>query len=101
MAKNLLLIILAGIFLGCSHTAGSKYNSTAVDRIGLGQTTERDVVTMMGLPQSEQKLSNGVKVYNYAYGNRCPVEFETTVDSIQVQFYNGVAIHKWQEVMHY
>ena len=101
MAKHLLLIILAGLFLGCSHTAGSKFNSAAVERIGLGQTTESDVVTMMGLPQSEQKLSNGVKVYNYAYGKRCCIESATTVNAAQIRFYNGVAIRKWQEVMQY
>ena len=99
MAKNLLLIILAGLFLGCSHTAGSKFNSEAVERIELGQTTESDVVAMMGLPLSEKKLSNGIKVYNYAYGKRCPIESATTVDAAQIQFYNGVATYKWHELM--
>jgi hypothetical protein len=101
MAKNLLLIILAGLFLGCSHTAGSKYNSAAAERIGLGQTTESDVLTMMGLPLSEKKLSNGTKVYSYAYGHRCPIECATSVDATQVQFFNGVAIYKWHEVLRY
>jgi hypothetical protein len=99
MAKNLLLIILAGLFLGCSHTAGSKFNSAAMERIGLGQTTESDVITMMGLPQSEKKLSNGIKVYTYAYGKRCPIGSGTTINSAQVQFYDGVAIYKWHELM--
>jgi hypothetical protein len=101
MAKHLLLIILAGLFLGCSHTAGSKFNSAAVERIGLGQTTESDVVAMMGLPQSEKKLSNGIKVYNYAYGKRCCIESGTAVNAAQIQFYDGVAIYKWQEVKQY
>ena len=99
MAKNLLLIILAGIFLGCSHTAGRKYDITAMERIGVGQTTESDVITMLGLPLTEEKLSNGIKVYSYAYGNRCPIGFGTYVDSLQVQFYDGVAIYKWQKLM--
>jgi hypothetical protein len=99
MAKHLLLIILAGLFLACSHTAGSKYDVTAIDRIGVGQSTESDVVTMMGPPLMEKKLSNGIKVYSYAYGNRCPVGFGTEIDSAQVQFYDGVAIYKWQELM--
>jgi len=101
MAKNLLLIILAGIFLGCSHTAGSKYNSTAVESIELGQTTESEVLTMMGLPLSEKKLSNGIRVYNYAYGKRCCIESATAVDAAQVQFYNGIAIYKWHQLMQY
>lgn len=99
MWKNLLMIILAGIFLGCSHTAGRQYDVTAMDRIGVGQTTETDVVTMLGLPLSEQNLSNGIKVYSYAYGNRCILGFGTSIDSLNVQFYNGVVINKWQALM--
>jgi hypothetical protein len=50
MLKNLLLIILAGIFLGCSYTAGRRYDITAMDRIGVGQTTEGEVITLLGPP---------------------------------------------------
>ncbi|MGO8761192.1 MAG: hypothetical protein ACLP2P_00515 [Desulfobaccales bacterium] len=101
MAKHLLLIVLAGLFLGCAHTAGSQYNSAAVERIGLGQTTESDVVAMLGPPQSEQKLSNGTKVYNYAYGKSCCIESAAAIDAAQIRFYDGVAIYKWHEVMQY
>jgi hypothetical protein len=47
MGKNVLVIILARIFVGCSISAGHKYDVTGVDRIGVGQTTESDVVSMM------------------------------------------------------
>ena len=99
MWKNLLLIILAGIFLGCSYTAGRQYDTTAIDRIGVGQTTESEVVAMLGMPLAARKLSNGMKIYEYAYGQRCPIGFGTSVDSMQVQFYDGVVINKWQELM--
>ena len=100
MWKNLLLLILAGIFVGCGYTAGRKYDITAMDRIGVGQTTESDVITMLGLPLSEKKLSNGMKIYEYAYGERCPFfGFGTSVDSLQVQLYEGVVINKWQALM--
>jgi hypothetical protein len=99
MRKNLLLIILAGIFLGSSCTAGRHYDTTAIDRIGVGQTTESDVVTMLGMPLAARKLSNGMKIYEYAYGQRCPIGFGTSVDSMQVQFYDGVVINKWQALM--
>jgi hypothetical protein len=99
MCKNLLLIILAGIFLGCSHTAGRQYDTTAIDRIGVGQTTESDVVAMLGMPLAARKLSNGMKIYEYAYGQRCPIGLGTSVDSMQVQFYDGVVINKWQALM--
>ena len=99
MLKNVLLIILAGIFLGCSSTAGRKYDVTAMDRIGVGQTTEGEVVTMLGPPLAARKLSNGMEIYEYAYGKRCPLGFGTSVNSMQVQLYNGVVIKKWQELM--
>ena len=100
MPKNLFLIILVGIMLGCTTTVGRKYDTTAIDRIGVGQTTESEVVAMVGMPLAAKKLSNGMKIYEYAYGERCPFfGFGTSVDSLQVQFYNGVAINKWQALM--
>jgi hypothetical protein len=99
MAKNLLLLLLAGIFLGCSHKAGRQYDVTAIDRIEVGQTTQSEVVAMVGMPLSAKKLSNGMDVYTYAYGNRCPVGLGTSIDSMQVQFYNGIVINKWQALM--
>jgi hypothetical protein len=101
MGKNLLLGVLASMFLVCCHTAGSKYDTGAIDRIGVGQTTDREVLSMMGGPLSERKLSNGIKVYNYAYGNRCPLSSATSVNSAELLFYNGVVINKWQELMKY
>jgi hypothetical protein len=101
MAKHLLLIILAGLFLGCAHTAGTKYNSAAVDNIELGQTTEGEVLAMMGQPLTQEKLSNGIKVYRYGYGVGCPIESAAAVDLAQIQFYNGIAIYKWHELMQY
>lgn len=98
MCKNLLLLLLAGMFLGCSHTAGSKYDTTAVDRIGVGQTTESQVIAMLGGPLSQEKLSNGTTVYRYAYGNKCPLE-GTSIDKLQVKVYNGVVIDKWQALL--
>ena len=99
MWKNLLLILLAGMFLGCSHTAGRKYDTTAVDRIGVGQTTESEVITMLGRPLTLEKLSNGINFYKYAYGDRCPIALGTAIDSLHVQVYNGVVIDKWQVLL--
>jgi hypothetical protein len=93
------LVILAGIFVGCSTSAGRKYDVTAVERIVVGQTSESDVVTMMGMPLSEQKLNNGIKLYNYAYGVRCPINSATSIDLAQIQICRGVVINKWQELM--
>jgi hypothetical protein len=98
MWKNLLLIVLAGIFLGCSNTAGRKYDTTAIDRIGVGQTTEGELVAMLGPPLTQEKLSNAITMYGYAYGDKCPVE-GTSIDSLHVEVYNGVVIKKWQALL--
>jgi hypothetical protein len=101
MWKDVLLVILAGIFVGCSTSAGQKYDVTAADRIGVGQTTEGEVVAMAGLPLSETRLSNGSKVYDYTYGRRCPINHESTIDKMQVQIYNGVVVNKWHGMENY
>jgi hypothetical protein len=98
MGKNLLLVLLAGLFLGCSHTAGRQYDTTAVDRIGVGQTTESQVIAMLGGPLSQERLSNGTTLYRYGYGNRCPLG-GTSIDKLQVKVYNGVVIDKWQALL--
>lgn len=100
MAKNLLLIVLAGMLLGCSCKTGHKYDITAIDRIEVGQTPESDVITMLGMPLSAKKLSNGINIYGYAYGKRCPLGLGNSINSLEVQFYNGVVINKWQAIMH-
>ncbi len=74
MWKNLLLLLMAGLFLGCSHTAGFKYDTTAVDRIDVGHTPENQVITMLGRPLSQEKMGNGTTLYRYTYGDRCPIE---------------------------
>jgi hypothetical protein len=101
MPKKLLLILLVGILLGCTTTAGRKFDTTAVDRIDLGQTTEGEVITMLGMPESNQKLSNGSYVFVYNYGHRLPLGMGTTVDLLRVQFYDGVVIDKWQRMDQY
>jgi hypothetical protein len=98
MSKNLLLIILAVLFIGCAYRAGRKYDTTAIDRIAVGQTTESDVITMLGMPLSENKLSNGITVFQYTYGEGCPLGFGNSIDSLQVQCYGGVVINKIQNL---
>jgi hypothetical protein len=98
MYKNLLLIILAGMsLLGC-NTAGRKYDTTVADKIVVGQTTDREVLAMLGEPLSERILSNGMKIYNYAYGKKCIHGFGTLVNSLEVQSYKGVVINKRQDL---
>ena len=101
MPKKLLLLLLAGIMLGCTTTAGMKFDTTAVDHIQVGQTTKADVITMLGLPWESQKISNGSEVFDYQYGHRWPLGVGTNVELLQVQFYDGVVIDKWQRLAQY
>jgi hypothetical protein len=96
MWKNLLLTIFAGMLISSCSTAGCKYDTTAVDRIMVNQTTDREVLAMLGKPSSERQLINGIKIYNYAYGKKCFSGFGTSVNSLEVQSYNGVVINKRQ-----
>jgi hypothetical protein len=102
MTKNLLLIILVGIFWGCStyNTVGQKFDTTAVNRIELNKTTESEVIAMLGAPASEKKLDNGIVIYYYVYGDRKDLGADSAVDSLQIQLYNGVVINKFQRLAH-
>lgn len=93
MGKNLLIFILAGALLGCT-TFGRDFNYSAIDKIEPGQTTETEVVAMLGAPQCKKTLDNGIQVYEYAYGKHYPVPQYTDYDYVQVQFYNGIVINK-------
>jgi hypothetical protein len=100
MSKNLLLIVLVGIFLGCS-TVGRQFNTNAVNNIDVGKTTESDVISLVGVPMSNNKLSNGMIIYDYSYGVCAPFEIATSIATLQVQFYNGIVINKWQRLANY
>jgi hypothetical protein len=98
MGKNWLLIILAGMLLASCSAAGRPYETMAADRIVVNQTTEQEVLAMLGAPLSERELVNGIKIYNYAYGRKCFSGFGTAVNSLELQCYNGVVISKRQVV---
>ena len=102
MSKNLLLIILVGMLWGCAvnNTVGQKFDTTAVNRIELGKTTENEVIAMLGAPSSQKKLDNGMVVYYYAYGDRKDLGAVSAVDSLQIQLYKGVVVNKFQRLAH-
>ena len=102
MSKNLFIIIIVGMFWGCSihNTVGEKFDTTAVNRIEIGKATEIEVISMLGAPGSEKKLDNGIVIYYYAYGNRESLGAESAVDSLQIQLYKGVVINKSQTLAH-
>jgi hypothetical protein len=102
MLKNLLIMIFVGMFCGCAinNTVGQKFDTTAINRIELGKTTQNEVISMLGAPVSEQRLSNGIVIYSYAYGDRESLGAESSVNSLQIQLFNGIAINKSQTLSH-
>ena len=98
MLKNLLVLLFVGLFLGCSVTAGRQFNTGAVNNIIPGTTTESDVISMLGLPVSKEKMSNGSELYTYSYGYRVPLFVETSVNTLQLQICQGVVVDKWPKL---
>ena len=95
MWKNLLCLLLAVAFWGCT-TIGQPFNLTAAPNIEIGKTTQGEVVSMLGMPYSKQRLDNGIEVYEYSYGTQYPFGCGASYNYLQVQFYNGVVINKWK-----
>jgi hypothetical protein len=100
MAKNLLLIVLAGMFLGCT-TVGRQFDTNAVNHIAVGKTTKSEVMSLVGAPMSDEKLSNGINIYKYSYGISAPCLMVGSIATLQVQFYNGVVINKSQRLANF
>jgi hypothetical protein len=102
MSRNLIIIILMGLFLGCAvnNTVGKPFDTNAIQRIELGKTTENEVISLLGAPGSIEKLDNGIVVFSYAYGDRKSLGAESAVDTLQIQIYKGVVINKSQTLAH-
>ena len=103
MSKNLLIIILVGMLWGCStyNTVGQKFDTNLINRIDLGKTTESEVISMLGAPGSVKKLDNGIVIYSYAYGAREGYVAVCSIDSLQIQLFNGIVINKSQIQLSY
>jgi hypothetical protein len=101
LSKNLLIMILVIMFGGCStynDTAGLKFDTTAINRIEVGKTTQSEVIAMLGAPVSEKKLDNGIVIFYYAFGYQKSLGADNSVDSLQIQLFKGVVINKWQRI---
>jgi outer membrane protein assembly factor BamE (lipoprotein component of BamABCDE complex) len=94
MLKNLFILLLAGLFLGCSTTAGRQFNTSAADHITPGITTESDVLSMLGAPLTKEKVS-GTELYTYNYACRVPLVSATKINTLQLQIAQGVVVNKW------
>lgn len=100
MSMKLFFIILMMFILGCA-TAGQKFDTTAIDRIDVGKTTEREVISMLSAPISITKCSNGINILHYSYGEGYLLGEGSSVNSLQLQLVNGVVIDKRQRLAQY
>jgi hypothetical protein len=101
MAKKLLLIIIAGLFIGCTTTAGQQYHTAATNWIDQGKTSQAQVISWLGAPLSSKRLSNGSDLYYYAYGHRLPLDAGNRIETLQLQIYKGVVVEKWPRYAEY
>jgi hypothetical protein len=97
MLKNIFCLTLISIILGCAST-GREYNTSAINYIEVGKTTENDVIYMLGEPLSKNKLNNGINIFQYLYAISYLWGESTSTNTLQVQTYNGVVINKWQRL---
>ena len=97
MLKNILFIALITMVLGCA-SVGREYNTSAINYIEIGKTTQNDVLSMMGEPMSIKNYNNGINVFNYEYAKSYFWTAASSTNFLEVQFYNEVAINKWQVV---
>ena len=98
MSKNLLFIILIIMVMGCAHY-GTKYDTSAINKMELWKTTESDVISMVGEPISKNRLSDEITIYEYKYAKSGP--FGNYLNIMQVQFFNGFAMNKSQVLTQY
>lgn len=92
MSKNLLSIILLGIFLGCA-TTGHKFDAAAIDRIEVAKTTQSDVISMLGEPESITKCNNGINIWYYSF-----YLSQRAFETAEIWFFNGYVIRKFKRV---
>ncbi len=97
MLNKILFITLMSITLGCA-TTGREYNTSAINYIEIGKTTEKDIVSMLGEPILKNKFNNGINVFEYAYGKSYLWGASKSINTLQIQCYNGVVIDKWQRL---
>jgi hypothetical protein len=100
MSMKFFFIMVMMVILGCAST-GRQFDTTAIDRIDVGKTTESEVISMLSMPMSITKCSNGINIYNYSYGESYFFGMASSVNSLEIQLVDGVVINKWQNLEQY
>ena len=68
MNKNILLLILTLIFIGCA-TAGKPLDKDKISQIKEGTTTKQEVINLLGNPNSDSLSGDGKEILMYMYLN--------------------------------
>lgn len=76
MFKKIAPVLLALLMVGCA-TQGNKIDEEAISKVKKGQTTEAQVVSMLGKPTSSGFSSDGSKMLTFSYTNASanPISF--------------------------
>jgi len=101
MPNKLLVVMVMALMLGCV-TSGRQYDTAAATGLVPGVTTESQVITMLGTPESITRCTNGIDIYYYTYAVTGPTGlYGTTVDNLEVQLYSGLVRNTWQTLYAY
>lgn len=90
--KKIALLIAIPLFLMACATAerGRKFDTSQVNKIEVGKTSEAEVLAMMGAPYRTTVMTDGSKelVYGYAQasGNMFARKIETSLDKAVISF---------------
>jgi len=70
MKVNSLPILILSTVLGlsaCASTAGKKFDTTAVSKVKIGQTTTQDTILALGEPFSRNIAADGTEAWQYQF----------------------------------
>jgi outer membrane protein assembly factor BamE (lipoprotein component of BamABCDE complex) len=66
MNRIIAIIIAFGLLTGCA-SVGHKIDQNAVQKIEMGKTTKREVISLLGSPDQVTQAANGTVTFMYLY----------------------------------
>ncbi len=66
--RYVLLLACITLICGCmSTTSGTDFNSANISKLKVGETTEKEVIELIGQPVNRTRNSDGTVILNYMY----------------------------------
>lgn len=79
------VILLAAILLiSACATVGNQFDMSKIDQIKIGQTTQQEVVTLLGQPLSISRSGDGHTFLGYSYVHTEPGSTESQLFSVSI-----------------